>query len=1039
MSIPDFVASETPEEATAHIRRIRESGGDRFQACYRRKDKTMIDVEVTAQHVATFGKRFLLFVRDITESKLAQQHVADALAYSRTIIESSPIGMVTCNSAGQVVSANANIVKAIGGTIEQVLSQNVFELGSWQRSGMAEAAKRALSTRTHQKLETKVLSSFGKLLSFACDFVPIEHHGEQLLLAMITDITERKLAEEKLKEGNNLLRTLIDNLPENTYVYIKDAKRRYVINNAAHLRSLGVLTQEDAVGKVSENFFPSDLAAQFLADEQEVIRSGRPLVDREECLVDVVSGEPRWHLTTKIPLRDSSGQIVGIAGMSMDITKQKQSAEALQQSEEKFRMIFEKGQFGLTIADSQFRFVAANPAFCQMIGYSSEELSKLTFADITPSNRLQIDKENVDAIARGEKAHYSTEKQYLRKDGQLFWGSLITTPVRDSEGNVTYYLAMVQDISEKKQVEEALRESETRLEKAQTMAHVGNWEIDLHTREMWGSEEAFRIYGVERGSGYLPLQDVQQFALPEDRARLNASLRDIIVNGKDYDEEFQIRRQIDGLMRYLHSRGELVLDPSGKPGKVTGVIQDITERKRGELLQDALRQISQAADEVSTLSDLFKSVHETVSRVMPAKNFYISLYDSETDLVSFPYFVDEVDTVPPATKARKGLTEYVLRTGQPLFCDEPTSAELERLGEAEVLGAPSAVWLGVPLKVENTTIGVMVIQHYTDPKAYGIRELQMLEYVSTQVARAIERKRAEQALQESERSYRTTFENTGTAAALVEENTVISLVNQEFEHLSGYSKREIEGKKSWTEFVAKEDLERMVERLLTRLKSRNGTALKQDQFRFVTRTGELRDILLTIDLIPGTKRSVASLLDITDRKRMEEALRSSEEKFKNAFHFTPVAMSIQGSDDRFIDVNNAFMELTGYAREEIVGSVPSRLQLWARPHERIQAQEAFQKDGYLRDHKFTVHRKSGQLRSALMWAVPVELNGVICALSAGSSISQHESKPRRRGRSWRGSCFRHSAWNQSAPWQPESPMISIISSVLSWEVHRSSL
>jgi PAS domain S-box-containing protein len=137
-----------------------------------------------------------------------------------------------------------------------------------------------------------------------------------------------------------------------------------------------------------------------------------------------------------------------------------------------------------------------------------------------------------------------------------------------------------------------------------------------------------------------------------------------------------------------------------------------------------------------------------------------------------------------------------------------------------------------------------------------------------------ERKRMENALQQSEELYRTVFENTGTASVLIEENTIISLANAMFEKLSQYSKQEIEGKKSWTEFVVKEDLDRM--RAQHQLRRENHeTALKQYEFRFVPKDGAIRNILITIDVIPDTKRSIASLLDITERQYAEEEIKKA--------------------------------------------------------------------------------------------------------------------------------------------------------------------
>ena len=168
-----------------------------------------------------------------------------------------------------------------------------------------------------------------------------------------------------------------------------------------------------------------------------------------------------------------------------------------------------------------------------------------------------------------------------------------------------------------------------------------------------------------------------------------------------------------------------------------------------------------------------------------------------------------------------------------------------------------------------------------------IQELDILrQRVAALEQSELARKRAEEALRESEEKYRAVFENTGTATVVIEENSIISLANAEFVRLSGYSLGEIEGKKSWTEFVVKEDLERM--QAQHRLRRQNAEkALRHYEFRFVRRNGDIRNIYLSIDVILGTTKSVASLLDITERKRAEGALRESEEKFRLLFDKAP--------------------------------------------------------------------------------------------------------------------------------------------------------
>jgi len=186
-----------------------------------------------------------------------------------------------------------------------------------------------------------------------------------------------------------------------------------------------------------------------------------------------------------------------------------------------------------------------------------------------------------------------------------------------------------------------------------------------------------------------------------------------------------------------------------------------------------------------------------------------------------------------------------------------------------------------------------------------------------------EMKRIEQALKESEQKYRTVFENTGTATVVVEEDRIISLANTEFEKLTGYSKEEIEGKKCWTEFVVKEDLDRMLAQ--HELRRRNHTkALTHYEFRFVTKSGDIRHIYLSIDIIPGTKKSIASLQDVTTWKNSQIALIENEERFRQLFSNLPSGVAIyravdDGKDFVFTDFNPSAEAIEHIKREEVIG------------------------------------------------------------------------------------------------------------------------
>lgn len=192
-----------------------------------------------------------------------------------------------------------------------------------------------------------------------------------------------------------------------------------------------------------------------------------------------------------------------------------------------------------------------------------------------------------------------------------------------------------------------------------------------------------------------------------------------------------------------HRQGEEIL------GRVWS-FRDVTQRHRSERAQQALYAIAQAVPSAQGLGELFRSIHDAVRGLMAAENFYIALLDRSSGQISFPYFVDEFDPPPAPRPMGRGLTEYVLRSGRPLLASPEVFEELIASGETVAIGAPSLDWLGVPLIASGETIGALVVQSYADRLRYRKEDLDLLVFVSTQVAQAIQRKQAEEALRESE-------------------------------------------------------------------------------------------------------------------------------------------------------------------------------------------------------------------------------------------------------------------------------------------------
>ncbi len=187
---------------------------------------------------------------------------------------------------------------------------------------------------------------------------------------------------------------------------------------------------------------------------------------------------------------------------------------------------------------------------------------------------------------------------------------------------------------------------------------------------------------------------------------------------------------------------------------------DITNRKKEEILREAIYKISQSVHNSENLDELYEQIHKIIETIIPSKNVYIAIYDIRKNLIRFPYYKDESGFVVTEKEFGKGLTEYVIQTGKPLLATPEKFNELVNAGKVELLGEDSVDWLGVPLKKGKKTFGVLAVQSYDKKIRYTKEDKEMLSFVSEQIAFSIEKKQTEDALRISENKYRN-FVETG--------------------------------------------------------------------------------------------------------------------------------------------------------------------------------------------------------------------------------------------------------------------------------------
>ena len=250
---------------------------------------------------------------------------------------------------------------------------------------------------------------------------------------------------------------------------------------------------------------------------------------------------------------------------------------------------------------------------------------------------------------------------------------------------------------------------------------------------------------------------IDALIVPPDRTAETQWLGEILDQGEKVKLETKRQRKDGSLVDVFLSGAPVLI--SDKQVAVYVLYRDISEQKRAESLSSALYRIAEKTSSAKDLQQFYAAIHGIVGELMYARNFYIAVYDPSSELVSFPYFVDEEDPTPAPKKLGRGLTEYVLRTGEPLLCTQEVFDVLVKQNEVELIGAPSLDWLGVPLKAGSSTFGVLVVQSYTDQVRYREKDKDILTFVSHQLASAIEHKRSEEALRRSEARYRSVVQS----------------------------------------------------------------------------------------------------------------------------------------------------------------------------------------------------------------------------------------------------------------------------------------
>lgn len=476
----------------------------------------------------------------------------------------------------------------------------------------------------------------------------------------------------------------------------------------------------------------------------------------------------------------------------------------------------------LFFTDAFGRILNVNDSTCKMHGYTRSELLKMKISDIDIEMTDEKYIEHFNEIRK--KKGFSFRREHRRKNGTAFPVEVTVNYIR--KGSEEFNFAFVRDVSMQTEIEGRLIESEKKYKNfiEQTYEGISYLEFTKPVDTKLPPDEQIKLIYKYGFISECNLAFAKMYGLSSQSEMIGKKLIEIHKTDKVPENINSFRELIDNNYKILNIE-TLEVDKDGNNiyllNNSIGIIRngylyglwgsqtDITVKKKEEIRREAIYKISEAVHDVDNLEELFESIHNIIGRLMHAKNFYIAIFDEETNLIRFPYFIDEHDSYAGSKKPGKGLTEYVLRKGEALLATPELFRDLVRAGEVELIGSDSVDWLGIPLKKGNKTYGVLVVQSYTEGIRYTDEDKYILSFVSEQIALAIDKKYSEDALKISEAKYRNFIEsslegiyflqydnpvdislNEDDQIKLLHETAYVSECNDLFARMYGYKSKE---------------------------------------------------------------------------------------------------------------------------------------------------------------------------------------------------------------------------------------------------------
>ncbi len=638
------------------------------------------------------------------------------------------------------------------------------------------------------------------------------------------------------------------------------------------------------------------------------------------------TGEFRWIFESGIPIFDSDGQFTGYISAAIDVTLQKNKEDAvryefaLNESEQKLHDSLSLSDLPSFSINKNGIIIYCNDALLQTTGFRRNDLLKKDLFDvlIVPEESEKI-KYDLRVIFQNKGYIPTFECHVKHQSGialRLKFNNII---FYNSKGIVENITIVGENITEKKKIEEELLRTNEQLKdlfnNANDLIMIFNQNGKIHFVN--------KIWKETLGHSQDPSNDINFYDVvhPDYRQKTKIAL-ELIKEGKKVDKFDTIFITKDNRRINLTGGVNCSVDARGDI-EYRGIFHDITERIRAEKAQSLYYKIANMTIHSTDNESFFSDIYGELTNIIEGKNFYVALTDLGPDKINFPFFKDEFKNRKTTSFSRpygKGITEYAMESNKPLFLYEKDILNLVHYNKIEISQPIPKVWLGVPLKLGQKAIGLIAVQCYHNRNTYTYRDLELLDFISGQVALAIERKQKEQKIREQSARMNAIFESG---------SHLIWTINRRYQFTS-YNKNYLNSDKEYKNLfpILREDHEKTNDVAYQFWKEKFDTVFSGKSLHFEVKLEHhkkkkisWKEVFLSpiyqYDLTIHEVSGIA--IDITQKKQTELAIQESEEKFRNIFESFQDIYFRCSRKGKIEMISPSVKELIGYSQEDLLG------------------------------------------------------------------------------------------------------------------------